>query len=101
MVKNPIDLGTRRDGAGRKNPDEAADHCDRAIKGFQELKAVILRAEAPLVCGRINAAADCPESALSAWLEGAGLLSSLDRRGGVSLSRELELEISVLSLRRE
>jgi len=98
VVRNRIDLAGAELALEEGHLDRAADHCDRAINGFDELKAPILSADALLVRGRIHAAAGFPKSALSAWLDSAALLAALDLPPGTSLFRELKQEISALSL---
>jgi DNA-binding SARP family transcriptional activator/tetratricopeptide (TPR) repeat protein len=94
MVQARVALARAQAALRSGLPAEAAEQADRAERGFAELKASLLRAEALFVRGQVCLAAGDDRAALTAWQSGSALLSMLDPRSTASLSAELQRSLS-------
>ncbi|HEV2636482.1 MAG TPA: BTAD domain-containing putative transcriptional regulator [Actinocrinis sp.] len=74
----------------------AAEHADRAVRGFEEMRAAQLQARSLFIRGQIHLAAGCPVSALADWQSAAAVLAGLSPRGAGPLAAELERSIEAL-----
>jgi len=97
MAHSRVALARAQTALKLRDLDSAADHAERAMRTFEELKATLYRAEAHFVRGQIYLAAGQPQAALDLWKSSSALLSSLNLSRTVWLSAELRRCMSALA----
>jgi DNA-binding SARP family transcriptional activator/tetratricopeptide (TPR) repeat protein/energy-coupling factor transporter ATP-binding protein EcfA2 len=97
MADNRISLAFAEVALESGNLDEAGTQADRAIVGFGEMGAALLRTSALVIRGRIHAAAGESEAAMTVWTAACGVLSELHLHGAVTIYTELQARMSGLA----
>jgi DNA-binding SARP family transcriptional activator/tetratricopeptide (TPR) repeat protein len=97
MVHSQVALARAETALKLRDLEGAADHAERAIRNFEELRARLYSAEAHFVRGQIYLAAGQPQAALDRWKSSSALLSALNLSRTLCLSVELRRHMSAVA----